>query len=35
MAAILYHMADKRVAPILEAMDRQLAAQITEVLLGN
>lgn len=35
MAAILYHMAEKRVAPILEAMDRQLAAQITEVLLGN
>ncbi|MDR1589100.1 MAG: hypothetical protein LBS51_02795 [Oscillospiraceae bacterium] len=32
-AAILYYMAEKNAAPILEAMDRQFAAAVTEALL--
>ncbi|MDR1217143.1 MAG: hypothetical protein LBJ99_00995 [Oscillospiraceae bacterium] len=35
MAAILYHMAEKSAAPILEAMDRQLASRVTQELLRN
>jgi flagellar motility protein MotE (MotC chaperone) len=34
-AAILYHMAEKSAGPILEAMDRQLAAAVTEALLNS
>jgi flagellar motility protein MotE (MotC chaperone) len=35
MAAILYHMAERSAAPILEAMDRQMAARVTQELLRN
>jgi flagellar motility protein MotE (MotC chaperone) len=35
MAVILYYMTEKRAAPILEAMERELAASVTEVLLAE
>lgn len=35
MATILFYMTERKAAPILEAMDPELAARVTELLIGS